>query len=102
MDIAQAHILALERLEDLSGRAYNLGNGGGYSVLEVLEMAKKVTGVDIPVKVSARRPGDPAVLVASSNRAKTELGWSPQFPELGSIIESAWKWMREHPNGYRS
>lgn len=102
VDIAQAHILALEKLEDLSGRAYNLGNGEGYSVLEVIEEAKKVTGVDIPMKVCARRLGDPAVLVASSNLAKTELSWKPQFPELGGIIESAWIWMREHPDGYQS
>jgi UDP-glucose 4-epimerase len=102
IDIAQAHALALERLEDLSGRAYNLGNGEGYSVLEVIEEAKRVTGVDVSVKVRARRPGDPEVLVASSNLAKRELGWKPQFPELGSIIESAWIWLREHPNGYRS
>ena len=114
VDIARAHVLALERFESPApspqslgagdwgpeARAYNLGNGEGYSVLEVIETAKKVTGIDIPVKVGARRPGDPAVLVASSNPAKTELGWKPQFLELGSIIESAWRWMREHPNGY--
>ncbi len=102
VDIARAHILALERLGDLSSRVYNLGNGEGYSVLEVIETAKKVTGIDIPVKVGARRPGDPAVLVASSNPAKTELSWKPQLPELGGIIESAWIWMREHPDGYQS
>jgi UDP-glucose 4-epimerase len=116
VDIAQAHILALDKLESptsrdwgLGGedwepgaRAYNLGNGEGYSVLQVIDEAKKVTGVDISVKVCARRPGDPAVLVASSNRAKTELGWKPQFPELSSIIESAWRWVKDHPNGYRS
>lgn len=100
IDIARAHVLALERLGELSGRAYNLGNGDGYSVLEVIEMAKKVTDVDIPVKVCARRPGDPAVLVASSNLAKTELAWKPQFPDLESIVESAWIWMKEHKNGY--
>jgi UDP-glucose 4-epimerase len=102
VDIAQAHILALEKLGKLSGRVYNLGNGEGYSVLEVMETARKVTGVDIPVVISSRRPGDPAVLVASSNRARTELGWKPEFPKLESIIESAWRWMREHPNGYRN
>lgn len=100
VDIAQAHILALERLESLSGRAYNLGNGEGYSVLEVVEIATKVTGKDIPVQICPRRPGDPAILVASSDQAKSELGWKPNFPELKSIIESAWKWMRKHPNGY--
>ena len=99
-DIAQAHILALERIEQLSARAYNLGNGEGYSVLEVLEAAKKVAGTDIPIEISPRRPGDPAVLVASSERARSELGWKPQFTELGSIVDSAWKWMRKHPKGY--
>ena len=100
VDIARAHILALGKLEELSGRAYNLGNGEGYSVLEVVEMTKKVTGVDIPTKVGGRRPGDPAVLVASSSRAKSELGWKPKFPELENIIEDAWNWMKQHPNGY--
>ena len=99
-DIAQAHVLALEKIDALSGRAYNLGNGEGYSVLEVMETAKKVTNVDIPTKISARRAGDPAVLVASSHRAKEELGWKPKFPELESIIASAWKWMKEHLKGY--
>lgn len=99
-DIAQAHVLALEKIDALSGRAYNLGNGEGYSVLEVMETAKKVTSVDIPTKISARRAGDPAVLVASSDRAKEELGWKPKFPELESIIASAWKWMKEHLKGY--
>jgi len=100
VDIAQAHILAMEKLEKLSGSFYNLGNGEGYSVLEVIEMAKKVTGVEIPTKIHQRRLGDPAVLVASSSRAKSDLGWKPEFPELENIIESAWKWMKEHPNGY--
>jgi UDP-glucose 4-epimerase len=114
LDIAQAHILALERLQSpvpgnqrletgdqgLGARAYNLGNGEGYSVLEVVEAAKKVTGTDIPIEISPRRPGDPAVLVASSERARSELGWKPQFTELGSIVDSAWKWMRKHPKGY--
>jgi UDP-glucose 4-epimerase len=116
LDIAQAHVLALKKLDSLipdpctptprdwglGGRAYNLGNGEGYSVLEVIETARKVTGVNIPVKASGRRPGDPAVLVASSHLAKTELGWTPRFSDLESIIESAWRWMKEHPYGYRS
>jgi UDP-galactose 4-epimerase (EC 5.1.3.2) len=101
IDIAQAHILALGKIEQLSGRAYNLGNGEGYSALGVVETARKVTSTDIPIKISPRRAGDPAVLVASSKRAKEELGWRPKFPELEAIIESAWKWMREHLDGYR-
>jgi len=100
IDIARAHILALEKLEGLSGRVYNLGNAKGYSVMEVIEAARQVTGIDIPVKPCPRRYGDPAVLVASSNRAKEELGWKPGFSNLEAIIKSAWKWMREHPNGY--
>jgi len=102
VDIAQAHLLALERLDSFSGGAYNLGNGEGYSVLEVVETARQVTAIDIPVRAGARRPGDPAVLVASSSLARTELGWKPQSPELGSIIESTWIWMKKHMNGYDS
>jgi len=101
VDIAQAHILALEKLENLSDMVYNLGNGEGYSVLEVVNIARKVTSVDIPVRISPRRLGDPATLVASSGRAKSDLGWKPGSPELESIIESAWRWMRKHPDGYR-
>jgi len=100
VDIAGAHVLALEKLKNLSGRAYNLGNGEGHSVFEVIETAKKVTGVDIPVEVRPRRCGDPAILVASSELAKTELGWKPQFPKLESIVESAWIWMRENEDSY--
>jgi UDP-glucose 4-epimerase len=100
LDIAQAHVLALENLENLHGRAYNLGSGEGYSVLEVVEAARKVTGFEIPVRICPRRLGDPAILVASSKRAKSELGWDPKFPELVPIIESAWSWMMRHPQGY--
>ncbi|MDH4299773.1 MAG: UDP-glucose 4-epimerase GalE [Dehalococcoidia bacterium] len=102
VDIARAHVLALERLDLLSGRAYNLGNGEGYSVLEVIETARHVTTIDIPVRMGARRPGDPAVLVASSSLAKTELGWQPRFPEIGGIVESAWIWTKKHMKGYDS
>ena len=100
IDIAQAHILALEKVEAQAGRAYNLGCGQGYSVSEVIAAARKVTGAEIPTRVYQRRAGDPAVLVASSRRAKAELGWKPKFPGLETIIESAWRWLREHPNGY--
>jgi len=101
VDIAQAHLLALEMIGDLSGNIYNLGNGKGYSVLEVIKTAEEVAGVKIPVKFCPRRLGDPATLVASSERAKRELGWKPQFSKLGSVIESAWRWLKGHPDGYK-
>ncbi|HKP38935.1 MAG TPA: UDP-glucose 4-epimerase GalE [Pyrinomonadaceae bacterium] len=93
VDLARAHILSLRILDERSA-AYNLGCGGGYSVKQVIKVAEHVTGKDIPVRIGPRRPGDPAVLVASSERIKRELGWSPQFEDLGSIIESAWSLMK--------
>lgn len=99
-DIARAHILALKKLDTLSGRAYNLGNGGGYSVIEVIEAARRVTGAPITVNTCPRRPGDPAALVASSKQAREELGWEPQITRLEDILESAWKWMNDQPEGY--
>jgi UDP-glucose 4-epimerase len=100
IDLARAHIQALEALSDGS-RIYNLGCGGaGYSVNEVIETARSVTGKEIPTHVGPRRAGDPATLVASSDRIKSELGWQPQFQDLGLIIESAWLWMQQHPDGY--
>jgi len=100
-DLAQAHILALDALEDQS-RVYNLGNGNGYSVREVIDTARTVTGKDIPAEVGPRRPGDPAALVASSEKIRKELGWSPQYPDLESIITSAWEWHQKHPHGYEA
>lgn len=98
LDIAQAHILALQHLEERAGiKVYNLGNGVGYSVMEVVEIAGKVTGTTIPVKVNARRNGDPACLVASSALARLELGWIPRYHGLESIVKSTWKWQKEHP-----
>ena len=100
VDLARAHILALNILGERSA-IYNLGCGGdGYTVKEVIEVARAVTGKEIPVEISARRPGDPAVLVASSERIKRELGWSPERQELRTIIASAWEWMQTHTNGY--
>jgi len=100
VDLARAHILALDLLEDRSA-IYNLGCGGdGYSVRDVIETARRVTGEEIPVRVGPRRPGDPAVLIASSDRIKRELGWAPQFQDLELIVQSAWNWMQTHPNGY--
>ena len=100
VDLARAHILALGVLEDRSA-IYNLGCGGdGYSVRDVIETARRVTGKEIPVRVGPRRPGDPAVLIASSDRIKRELGWSPEFQDLELIVRSAWNWMQTHPDGY--
>jgi UDP-glucose 4-epimerase len=108
-DLARAHLLALEalNLETLSKEAldqpliYNLGNGQGFSVREVVEVVRQVTGHAIPVIESPRRSGDPAVLIASSEKIQRELGWRPQFTDLRSIVESAWQWHRAHPNGYQ-
>lgn len=100
-DIARAHLLALEKLDSLRAKAYNLGNGNGYSVLEVIETARRVTGSDIRVELCARRAGDPGELVSSSDLARIEMGWEPRF-ELEAIIESAWKWMLCHPARYSS
>jgi UDP-glucose 4-epimerase len=95
IDLARAHILALDVLSERSA-IYNLGCGGdGYSVRDVIETAKRVTGKEIPVRMGPRRAGDPAVLIASSDKIKSELGWQPQFQDLGVIIESAWKWMAD-------
>jgi UDP-glucose 4-epimerase len=100
IDLARAHIQALEALSEGS-RIYNLGCGGaGYSVREVIDTAQRVTGKEIPTRFGPRRAGDPAVLVASSDKIKSELGWQPQYQDLGLIIESAWRWMQAHPNGY--
>ena len=100
VDLARAHILALDVLRERSA-IYNLGCGGdGYSVRDVIDTARRVTGKEIPVRMGSRRPGDPAVLIASSDKIKRELGWQPQFQDLGLIIESAWRWMLSHPNGY--
>ncbi len=100
LDIADAHLLALDALADRDRLIYNLGNGQGFSVREVIEAARKVTGHAIPAVESPRRPGDPAVLVASSERIKQELGWKPKFDDLEKIIASAWEWCRKNPQGY--
>ena len=100
-DLAQAHILGLQRLERGEDSAiYNLGNGNGYSVKEVIETTREVTGKKIVSIESTRRPGDPARLVASSEKIDRELGWKPEYPALETIIETAWHWHRKHPNGY--
>lgn len=100
-DLASAHVLALEALGDGRDRMiYNLGNGRGYSVRQVADIAREVTGVDFPVVETDRRPGDADMLVASSERISRELGWEPRFPDLRTIIASAWAWHSTHPDGY--
>ncbi|HOJ11166.1 MAG TPA: UDP-glucose 4-epimerase GalE [Clostridiales bacterium] len=100
-DLAQAHILALNQLRDGGNSViYNLGNGQGFSVKEVINIAKEVTGVNINTVMGDRRPGDPAVLVASSDKIKNDLKWKPEYNQLHTIIETAWKWHKTHPNGY--
>jgi UDP-glucose-4-epimerase GalE len=99
-DLATAHILALDKLASGSRLTFNVGIGRGYSVREVIETAKAVTGRPIPVKEVSRRAGDPPVLVANAERAQRELGWSPRYTDLRSIVETAWNWHRSHPRGY--
>lgn len=99
-DIARAHLLGLEKLDEFSGRVYNLGNGTGFSVLEIIAAVEKVTSTKIQTITCPRREGDPAVLVASLEQARAELGWKVKFPDINTIISSAWQWLREHPYGY--
>jgi len=99
-DLASAHLLALDALEQHGRLVYNLGNGQGFSVRQVIAAARRVTGHAIPAVESARRPGDPAILIASSEKIRRELGWQPKYPELETIIASAWEWHRRHPRGY--
>ena len=109
MDLCRAHLLAMEHLMDgARSRAYNLGNGSGFSVKEVIDTARRITSCEIPVELDARREGDPARLVADSTLARRELGWRPQYPELDTIIEHAWAWEgvrrsthRTHVAGHR-
>jgi UDP-glucose 4-epimerase len=100
IDIAEAHIRALDRIKDAGVRAYNLGSEKGYSVLEVVRTAENVTGIKIPMLVGPRREGDPPVLVASSGLAKKELGWNLRFSQLEYIVKSAWLWQSKFPDGY--
>ncbi|KZL89782.1 UDP-glucose 4-epimerase GalE [Clostridium magnum] len=101
-DLASAHLFALQRLKNGGESAiYNLGNGKGFSVKEVVEVTRKVTGREIKAEVAERRAGDPAILIASSERAKKELGWKPQYDSLETIIETAWNWHKNHPDGYQ-
>ncbi|MEE9216689.1 MAG: UDP-glucose 4-epimerase GalE, partial [Anaerolineales bacterium] len=99
-DLISAHLLALDALEPEKQMIYNVGNGSGYSVREVVDTARKVTGHALPAIETDRRPGDPSRLVASSDKIRAELGWSPQHADLEDIISSAWEWHRAHPEGY--
>ena len=96
-DLAQAHILALETEHD---GPYNLGNGTGFSVKEVIQAAREVTGHEIPAVKAERRPGDPAKLIAGADKVRNVLGWNPEYPDLKDIIASAWQWHQAHPDGY--
>ncbi len=102
LDLASAHYQALKKLQTTKGAlAYNLGNGAGFSVMEVIKTARLITGKDIPVVKGSRRLGDPAVLVASPKKAEAELKWQRQFSSLENIVKDAWQWHKSHPQGYR-
>jgi UDP-glucose 4-epimerase len=102
-DLARAHVLALGALAEVDGggRFYNLGSGSGYSVRQVVAAAEEVTGRRVPTRLAPRRAGDPAVLVASSERIRAELGWEPRKQDLRVIVEDAWRWLERHGR-YRS
>lgn len=100
-DLAQAHILALYAL-DKGSRRYNLGNGLGFSVMEVIQACRDVTGHPIPAEIVGRRAGDPAVLIAASDVLRAELGWEPHYPDIHQIVETAWAWHKTHPHGYEA
>jgi UDP-glucose-4-epimerase GalE len=99
-DLAEAHLLALSRLEPGTELRYNVGTGRGYSVREVIRVAEEVTGKKMPVKEGPRRPGDPPVLVASADQIRRELDWQPRYTDLRAIVETAWRWHKSHPRGY--
>ena len=100
-DLARAHVLALEHLlKGGASRVYNLGSENGFSVRQMIDSAKKITAVDFTVVEEARRAGDPAVLIASSEKIRSELGWVPQHSSVDEVISTAWKWHKGHPQGY--
>ena len=100
LDIADSHVRALEEIDRVSGEAFNVGNSRGFSILEVIDAAERITGRKIPRKLGPRRPGDPAVLVASKEKLKRTLGWEASHSSLEEIIQSAWDWRQRHPHGY--
>ncbi|MHC4336332.1 MAG: UDP-glucose 4-epimerase GalE [Planctomycetota bacterium] len=99
-DLCRAHLLALKKLDESSELVYNLGNNKGYSVKEVIETVKNVSGKDFKIVAADRRPGDAPILTSDATKARTELGWQPEFPELEEIISTAWQWHSENPDGY--
>ncbi|MEX0727182.1 MAG: UDP-glucose 4-epimerase GalE [Planctomycetaceae bacterium] len=99
-DLAAAHILALNALQPGDRSAYNLGNGQGFSVKQIIAAVEAVTGCPIRIEYGERRPGDPPALYASADRIRRELGWEPRYTEIGAIIQTAWDWFRQHPHGY--
>ncbi len=101
LDIADAHVRALEAVDRVAGNAFNVGGSRGYSIFEVLEVARRVTRCEIPHKLSPRRPGDPAVLVASAEKLRRELSWEPRHSSLETIVETAWRWKQANPRGYQ-
>lgn len=102
VDLAQAHILGMEKIDELKFDSFNLGNGNGYTVKEVLQAARDVTHHPIPFEIVPKRPGDAAIMVASSDKARNILGWEPIYPNIEQIVETAWKWHQKHPDGYNS
>jgi UDP-glucose 4-epimerase len=102
IDLAAAHLLAFEALADRPVMKFNLGNGKGYSIKELIDVARKITGHPIPAEIGLRRAGDPAELVADSTAIREQLGWNPEFGELHQIVETAWTWHKSHPQGYQT
>ncbi|HXH75519.1 MAG TPA: UDP-glucose 4-epimerase GalE [Bacteriovoracaceae bacterium] len=102
VDLVRAHVLAIEALSARKGKIYNVGSETGFSVREVIEACKRVTGRPIKVKEEARRPGDPAILVASSQKLRNELKWEPLYPSIETIVQHAWRWHTSHPHGYKT
>ncbi len=100
LDLADAHVRALEEIDRVSGEAFNVGTSRGYSNIEVMQTAERISGRTIPHSFSPRRPGDPAVLVAGNEKLKRTLGWEPKHSSLEEILKSAWDWRRKFPSGY--
>ena len=101
-DLADAHIAVMDRLRPAAKLVYNLGIGNGYSVQQVLDAARRVTGQPIPAAVGPRRPGDPPQLFADASKIAREIGWKAQYTDIEAIIETAWRWFRSHPTGYQT